>query len=67
MYRMDVRPAIKQQSHDSRVSVVGGPAERAFAGGMDVRALIEEYFDEGGVSIAGSLYMPIVEEELIEY
>ena len=34
---------------------------------MDVRALVEEYFDEGGVAIAGSLYMPIVEEELFEY
>ena len=67
MYRTDVRPAIKQQGHGSRVSVVGRAAESAFAGGMDVRTLVEEFSYEAGVAIAGCLYMPIVEEELFEY
>ena len=55
MYRMDVRSAIKQQSHSACVSVACRPAKCAFAGGMDVRALVEEYFDEGGVAIVGCL------------
>ena len=67
MYRMDVRAALKQQSHSVCVPVVCRPAKRAFAGGMNVRTLVEEYFNEGGVAIAGGLYMPIIEEELFEY
>jgi hypothetical protein len=67
MYRMNVRSAIKQQSHSSCVSVRGRPAERTATRGMNVRALVEEYFDEGGVAIGSGLYMPIVEEQLFEY
>jgi hypothetical protein len=34
---------------------------------MNVRALIEEISDEGGVAIAGSLDQVVVQEELFEY
>jgi hypothetical protein len=55
MYSMNVRSAIKQQSYSACLAVRGRPAERTATRGMNVRALIEEISDEGGVAIAGSL------------